>query len=129
MRMFLLLLAGILLLTPTANAQPLVPMFDSGSTSFGDWRFSWEIGSAHNEALVLKDVRWKGIKVLHKASMPVIRVKYRGNTSDIDAGCGPYTDRIGSNLLSHVIGQTTNVVARFFGDNLMELAVFAEIGG
>jgi hypothetical protein len=102
-------------------------MTDSGSTSFGDWSFSWEIGSAHAEGLVLRNVRWKDTKVLHKASMPVIRVKYRGNASDIDAGCGPYADRISS--LSHLNGQTTNVVARFFGNNLMEIAVFSEIGG
>jgi hypothetical protein len=127
--MFVLLLAGSLSLAATAHAQPLVPMPDSGSTTFGDWGFSWEIGSAHNEGLVLKNVRWKGVKVLHKASMPVIRVKYRGNAADIDAGCGPYGDRIGSNILSRVTGQTTNVVARFFGDRVMEIAVFAELGG
>ena len=38
-------------------------------------------------------------------------------------------DRIGADILSRVAGQSTNVMARFFGDNLMELAVFAELGG
>jgi hypothetical protein len=112
-----------------AGAQPLVPMPDSGSSTFGDWSFSWEIGNAHNEGLVLRNVRWKGVKVLHKASLPVIRVKYRGDASSIDAGCGPYNDRISSGNLSRFSGQTTDVIARFFGDNLMELAVFSEIGG
>ncbi len=104
-------------------------MPDSGSTVFGDWSFAWEIGNAHSEGLALKDVRWKGVKVLHKASMPVIRVKYRGDASDINAGCGPYSDRISSGNLSRLAGQTSNVVARLFGDNLMEIAVFSEIGG
>ncbi len=111
------------------HAQALIPMPDSGSTTFGDWSFAWEIGNAQSEGLVLKNVRWKGTKVLHKASMPVIRVKYRGSGSSINSGCGPYSDRISSGNLSHFSGQVTDVVARFFGDNLMELAVFAEIGG
>ncbi len=111
-----------------ADAQPLVPMADSGTTTFGDWSFSWEIGTAHFEGLVLRNVRWKGTKVLHKASLPVIRVKYRGDAADIEAGCGPYRDRIGG-VSTNLQGQTSKVVARFFGDNLMEIAVFAEIGG
>ena len=113
----------------SAIAEPLIPMPDSGSTTFGDWSFAWEIGNAHDEGLVLKNVRWKGTTVLYKASMPVIRVKYRGNGSSINSGCGPYSDRISSGNLSHFSGQATDVIARFFGDNLMELAVFSEIGG
>jgi hypothetical protein len=115
--------------TPTAQAQPLLPMPDAGSTTFGDWSFSWEIGNANSEGLVLRNVRWKGTKVLHKASMPVIRVKYRGNAANIDSGCGPYSDRVSSGNLSRFSGQTTNVVARLFGNDLMEIAVFSEIGG
>jgi hypothetical protein len=112
-----------------AYAQPLVPMPDAGSTTFGDWSFSWEVGNAHDEGLVLKNVRWKGVKVLHKASMPNIRVKYRGDASSVNAGCGPYSDRISSGNLSRFSGQSTDVIARFFGNNLMEIAVFSEIGG
>jgi hypothetical protein len=113
----------------TAHAQPLLPMPDSGSTSFGNWSFSWEIGNANDEGLVLKNVLWKGVKVLHKASMPVIRVKYRGDASDIGAGCGPYNDKIHSGNLARFSGQITDVIARFFGNDLMEIAVFSEIGG
>ena len=117
------------LLASVTQAQPLVAMPDSGSTTFGDWSFSWEIGNANDEGLVLKNVRWKGASVLYKASLPVVRVKYRGDASNIDAGCGPYNDRLHSGNLSRFSGQTSNVVARFFGKGLMELAVFAEIGG
>lgn len=119
------LLAG----APFAHAQPLMPMPDSGSTTFGDWSFSWQIGNAHDEGLVLRNVFWRGVKVLHKASMPVVRVKYRGDGSSIGSGCGPYNDRLHSGNLERFSGQTTDVVARFFGANLMEIAVFAEIGG
>jgi hypothetical protein len=122
-------LVACLLTAPPAQAQPLLPMPDSGSTSFGNWSFSWEIGNANDEGLVLRNVRWKNVKVLHKASLPVIRVKYRGDASNVDAGCGPYRDRIHSGNLSRFSGQVTNVVARLFGSDLMELAVFSEIGG
>jgi hypothetical protein len=118
-----------LCLASAAHAQALNPMPDAGSTTFGDWSFSWEIGNANSEGLVLRNVRWKGTKVLHKASMPVIRVKYRGDASSIDAGCGPYSDRVNAGNLSKFSGQTTNVVARLFGNDLMEIAVFSEIGG
>jgi hypothetical protein len=104
--------ALVLLFAPSAHAQPLLPMPDSGSTSFGNWSFSWEIGNANDEGLVLKNVFWKGVKVLHKASMPVIRVKYRGNGADIGAGCGPYNDRIHSGNLGRFNGQVTDVIAR-----------------
>lgn len=112
-----------------AQAQALIPLPDSGSTTFGNWSFSWEIGNANDEGLVLRNVRWKGVKVLHKASMPVVRVKYRGRGSSIYSGCGPYNDRIHTGNVERFSGQTTDVVARLFGDNLMEIAVFAEIGG
>lgn len=117
------------LLATSTEAQPLQPMPDSGSTTFGDWSFSWEIGNANDEGLVIRNVRWKGVKVLHKGSLPVIRVKYRGNASDVNSGCGPYLDRISGGNISRFNGQTTDVVARAFGSNLLELAVFSEIGG
>jgi len=129
MRILAALFATFAIGLPNAQAQPLVAMPDSGSTTFGNWSFAWEIGNANDEGLVLRNVNWKGTKVLHKASMPVIRVKYRGDGSSIGSGCGPYRDRIHSGNLAHFSGQTSDVVARFFGDNLMELAVFSQIGG
>jgi hypothetical protein len=123
------LFAAGCLIAASIQAQPLLPMPDSGSTTFGDWSFSWEIGNANDEGLVIRDVRWKGVKVLHKGSMPVIRVKYRGGASSIDSGCGPYRDRISSGNISRFSGQFTDVVARVFDSNVLELAVFSEIGG
>jgi len=111
------------------RAQPLLPLPDAGTMDWGDWRFSWEIGNANTEGLVLRNVTWKGVQVLFKASLPVIKVKYRGNAQNVDSGCGPYRDRIYSGNLARFAGQTTDVVARIFGDDLLEIAVFAQIGG
>lgn len=123
------LLAAACLVATSGQAQPLQPMPDSGSATFGNWSFSWEIGNANDEGLVIRNVFWKGVKVLHKGSLPVIRVKYRGSASSINSGCGPYRDRIHSGNISRFSGQTTDVVSRAFGSDLLELAVFSEIGG
>ena len=45
------------------------------------------------EGLTLTDVFYKGRKVLAQASLPVVRVKYRGNGKRILSGCGPYPDK------------------------------------
>jgi hypothetical protein len=124
------MMLALLLGSAALHAEPLLPMPDAGSMTWGDWRFSWEIGDANDEGLVIRNVFWKNVKVLHKASLPVIRVKYRGGAQDIDSGCGPYRDRISSGNLSKFSGQFTNVVSRQFNNGtLLEIAVFAEIGG
>jgi hypothetical protein len=105
-------------------------MPDSGTMTWGDWRFSWEIGSANDEGLVLRNVKWKNTQVLYKASLPVIRVKYRGREQHINAGCGPYRDRIDHDDIVQLFpGQTTDVVSRQFNSNLFEIAILAKIGG
>jgi hypothetical protein len=120
-----LLLAG----ARPASAQAYMPMPDKGSTTFGDWSFTWEIGNAWDEGLVLKNVLWKGVKVLNKASLPVVRVKYRGTASSINSGCGPYNDRIHSGNVERFDEQTSDVFARLIGSDTMEIAVYSEIGG
>jgi hypothetical protein len=99
----------------------------SGTFTYGNWRFTWNVGSK-NEGLELYDVRYKGIKVLFKASMPVVRVKYRGNAANVESGCGPYQDRLTWGNLIEPSGAFSKVVARFFAGR-MELAVYARIGG
>jgi hypothetical protein len=116
-------------LTEPAFAHPSQPMPDSGSASFGNWSFYWEIGNANDEGLILKNVMWKGVKVLSKASLPVVRVKYRGSGSSIEAACGPWADRISSGNIERLAGQFTDVIARNFDNNILELAVFSQIGG
>jgi hypothetical protein len=105
-------------------------MPNAGNMTWGDWTFRWEVGDANKEGLVIKDARWKGTTVLYKGSLPVIRVKYRGNAGSLGAGCGPYRDRIHWGNIKLTAGQTTPVTARVFaGGQQLELAVFAEIGG
>src|SRR5712691_11943343 len=100
----LLMMLVLLLTSASLHAEPLLPLPDAGSMTWGEWRFSWEIGDANDEGLVIRNVFWKTVKVLYKASLPVIRVKYRGNAQGIDSGCGPYRDRINSGNLSKFSG-------------------------
>lgn len=121
---------GFVLCIPTLSyGQTLNSLPSSGSTTWGDWAFSWEIGDLYAEGLVLKDVRFKNIAVIRKASLPVIRVKYRGRGVSVNSGCGPYQDRINASNIRHFQGATSDVVSRVFDDNLLEIAVFAKIGG
>ena len=121
---------GLVLWVPSLSyGQSLNSLPSSGTSTWGDWAFSWEIGDLHSEGLVLKDIRFKNITVIRKASLPVIRVKYRGNGQGINSGCGPYRDRINAGNIEHFPGATSDVVSRVFDNNLLEIAVFAEIGG
>lgn len=52
------------------------------------WSFLWELVDGDSEAIAFRDVRFKGRKVLDKASLPMIRVRY-------DSGDGPYKDPLG----------------------------------
>lgn len=49
------------------------------------WSFLWELLDGDSEAIAFRDVHFRGKKVLHKASLPMIRVQY-------DSGNGPYKD-------------------------------------
>lgn len=112
-----------------ADDPPLMPMPDSGSVTWGHWTFDYGIGDANEVGLVIKNVRWKGTLVMTRGSLPVIRVKYRGDGDSLGDGCGPWMDQIDSDALSFVTGQFTPVVSRQFSSNTLEIAVFAEIGG
>ncbi len=73
-----LLFTLVVLLTGVASAQ-------SGNIDWNGWNFSYEAG-ADRSGLVLKDVAFNDMKILGKASMPVMRVEYDGDV------CGPYAD-------------------------------------
>jgi Cu2+-containing amine oxidase len=51
------------------------------------WTFVWEVIDGHSEAIAFRDVYFRGNKVFHKASLPMIRVHY-------DSGAGPYKDSL-----------------------------------
>lgn len=122
-----LILITSVLLAPHAGAQTLASLPRSGSLPYGDWSFNWNVGS-NKEGLELYNVRWKGYQVLHKASMPVVRVKYRGNGQSVTSGCGPYEDRMKWGNMVVPSGASSRVVARQW-TNHMELAVYSRIGG
>ena len=127
-----ILLFAVLSLAVASGAagQPLFSLPDSGSTTFGDWSFSWTV-NGHDEGLSLTNVRWKGTSVLYKGSMPVVRVKYRGDARRLSSGCGPYADQLGGLKTDELAGvpDDVNVVSRLWDGTLLELAVYDEIGG
>lgn len=49
------------------------------------WTFLWELNDGDSEAIAFRDVYFRGKKVFHKASLPMIRVRY-------NSGAGPYKD-------------------------------------
>jgi Cu2+-containing amine oxidase len=49
------------------------------------WSFLWEVNDGDSEAIAFRNVHFRGKKVCHKASLPMIRVRY-------DSGAGPYKD-------------------------------------
>ncbi|MEV4840388.1 hypothetical protein AB0K05_38190 [Nonomuraea sp. NPDC049486] len=51
------------------------------------WTFLWELVDGDTEAIAFRDVYFLGRKVFHKASLPMIRVRY-------DSGAGPYKDQL-----------------------------------
>lgn len=56
------------------------------------WTFTWEMIDGNSEAIAFRNVAFKGKKVLHKASLPMIRVHY-------DSGDGPYKDQLSTGNL------------------------------
>jgi hypothetical protein len=51
------------------------------------WTFRWEVIDGDSEAIAFRDVQFRGRKVFHKASLPMIRVQY-------DSAHGPYKDSL-----------------------------------
>ncbi|MEV6280816.1 hypothetical protein [Nocardia sp. NPDC051832] len=51
------------------------------------WNFVWQVVDGDSEAIAFLNVSYRGKKVLHKASVPMIRVHY-------DQGGGPYKDQM-----------------------------------
>jgi hypothetical protein len=109
----------VLALSDVAGAAPR-----TGSTNWNDWSVGWTVGSA-SEGLEIRNVFWKGVKVLYKGSMPVIRVKYDANA------CGPYADRIGwTNIYDTPWApcQGEKVCLRDWGGNILEIGAYAKLG-
>jgi hypothetical protein len=97
----------------------------AGAINWNGWAFTYEVGGAY-DGLALLDVSYGGASILHKLSMPVMRVFY-----DFGA-CGPYADRIGPDNIAPVSwADDALVVRREFtldGRSWLELGVRAIIG-
>jgi hypothetical protein len=96
----MLRLGGALLLLAWVSAQASDPatnalqnMPDRGSVAWQGWRFDYHIEDTNMEGLTISNLQYKNHRVLAKASLPVVRVKYKGNAQHIGSGCGPFPDR------------------------------------
>lgn len=96
----------------------------SGHSAWGPWSFDWEVKD--DAGLGLRNVYYNSEKVLYKANMPVIRVKYDGDA------CGPYADRLNwDNLLDISNCGYKKVCQRSYtsgGRQWLELGILAAIG-
>lgn len=145
---FLLCAAGGTVLAAYPGAENLENMPDRGVVSWNDWKFDYHIENTSMEGLTLRNVFYKGQKVLARASLPVVRVKYRGDGKHIYSGCGPFPDRFFSfnplGLLSPALSMKTirpfpgkpnlSNVVRFTSEAksgvvTLGLYVYAKIGG
>ncbi|MEZ4679481.1 MAG: hypothetical protein R2932_35215 [Caldilineaceae bacterium] len=120
---FLVLLSPLL---PQAS-QPIMAQSTAtaGVVDWNGWAFSYEVSGSY-DGLSLLDVYYNNVSVLHKLSMPVMRVFY-------DFGiCGPYADRLGPEYLAPIAwADNALVVQREFtldGRTWLELGIRAIIG-
>ncbi len=97
----------------------------SGTVDWHGWQFNYEVSGSY-DGLSLLDLSYGNLSVLHKLSMPVMRVFY-----DFGA-CGPYADRLGGEYLVPVSwANDALVVQREFtldGRIWLELGIRAIIG-
>ena len=111
------------------------------SWGFGHWDFDYAISDS--EGLSLLNGRYRGVLIIGKFSMPVIRVKYRidGGWHDwrrpFGLGAGPYADQIrwhlgGSHGLQRISNRGNEYVAIYEflvnGVRWLEMGVYARIG-
>jgi hypothetical protein len=122
-----------------AAAQPEAKgIFDriSGHIKDGNWEFDWELKD--DAGVELLNVDFKGERVIYKASVPVIRVKYVKDEPALQPfplqreGCGPYQDRLTVDHLKDINKCEDNKVCRksytLGADHWVEIGVFAKIG-
>jgi hypothetical protein len=97
----------------------------SGHQDWGPWKLDWAIEM--NAGLSLKNVSFNNEKVLHRASMPVIRVKYYGDYNDV-----AYADKLNWNNMENVgwCGNVKVCIKTYdaFGKSWLEIGIYSEIG-
>ncbi len=88
------------------------------------WSFDYQV-SGDFDGLSLTNIKYQGVDILHKASLPVMRVYY-----DRDV-CGPYADRLGGRLTPVSWANNDALVLREFtqsGRQWLELGIQDTIG-
>ena len=118
----------------------------SGHTDWGSWSFDWEVKG--NTGLALRNVAFNGELLLHKASMPVIRVKYTDDwprwhpyswwpLSKLQftrrgGKCGPFQDRLSwGRFIKRAECAGSKICQESFVSNgvqWLEVGAFGEIG-
>lgn len=106
-----------------------------GHIDWNGWSFDFEV--MDEAGLAIRDVHFNGVRVLKKASLPVIRVQYDGDH------CGPYEDKIendkscsGESIGIRCLLKISNCGNQFLcqqeltggGDKWLELGILARIG-
>jgi copper amine oxidase-like protein len=132
---------AVLILSVHAFASSSSAEQSSGHLNWTKWSFDWEV--KQNTGLALRNVTYDGERVMAKASMPVIRVKYVKEMrwwnpfswfrSRATSGrCGPFQDRIQWRDLVPIVncnGQKV-CIESFSGDGVawLEIGAYARIG-
>lgn len=107
----------ILLMPENAFAQ-------RGSLNWKGWSFDYEVG-VELDGIAIRDVKFQGKKVLERGSFPAMPVYYRNNS------CGPYLDRLDTDLERVPWANNDKVVSREFrvnGERWYELGIRQFIG-
>lgn len=113
------------LITFALSTSPQAASFDGvHHRDWQEWSFDYQV-SGDFDGLSLTNVKYKGVDILNKASLPVMRVFYDNDV------CGPYADRMGGNL-TPISWANNNVLAlREFtqsGRQWLELGIQDTIG-
>ena len=102
---YLMMTSLLMLLAPmTVHAQ------SAGNVNWEGWTLDYEVSSRF-DGMSLSNVSYQGVKVLARASMPVMTVFYENNA------CGPYADRLGGTGLPVDWAGNSSVVNRTFTQN------------
>ncbi|MEE9426039.1 MAG: putative Ig domain-containing protein [Methylococcales bacterium] len=109
----------------TMSSNSLAARFDEvRHRDWQGWSFDYQVSGSF-DGLSLTKVKYQGVDILNKASLPVMRVYY-----DRDV-CGPYADRLGGRLTPVSWANNDALVLREFtqsGRQWLELGIQDTIG-
>ena len=85
------LLLAVAVVTSILTLPVVSPAQTAGSVTWSGWTFTYEV-NGRLDGLTLKGVKFQGLPLISRMSLPVMRVFYVNNV------CGPYADRLGGTL-------------------------------